>query len=249
MVKGLLLAMSNKNDQVFQNELVIRRLRSGIQNLKYDRDLISQELKTFRGMLNRQSLNKDIQTIDNKIKQLQVKLSEIEHNQQQSLIELPMNSETQDQESNLPQFHIQNAEVVVDSVKNLHTEKITMTKIDVKLGDNATIHGDFIVANSIKDSFNQADSASISTNLKSVLKDLVIAVGKMSENLPDESAKQVARDLETLTSEATSSSPRQQWWELSVEGLKTAAKNVGEIGKPVLGLIRQIVPILLAASV
>lgn len=238
----------SKNSRVFQNELIIRRLRSEIQNLKYDRDLLSQELKTFRGMLTRRSLNNDIQTIDSKIEQLQIELSKIKHNQQQSLIESPVSSQSQDWESDSPQFHIQNAEVVVDLVDNLHMEKITMTKIDVKLGDNATIHGNFVVANSIKDSFNQADSADISENLKSVLRDLAIAVGKMSENLPDESAKQVARDLEILIGEATSSSPRRQWWELSVKGLKTAAKNIGEIGKPVLELVAQIVPILLVAS-
>lgn len=238
----------SENNQAFQNELAIRRLRSEIQNLKYDRDLLFQELKTFRGKLNRPSLSNNIQIINSKISQAQRKLSEIEHNQQQNLMESPVSSRSQVQESSSPQFHIQNAEVFVDSVNSLHTEKVSMTKIDVKLGDNTTIHGNFIVANSIKDSFNQADSASISADLKSALKDLAIAVGKMSENLPEESAKQVARDLETLTVEATSSFPRKQWWELSIEGLKKAAKDVGEIGKPVLDIVAKLVPILLAAS-
>lgn len=152
------------------------------------------------------------------------------------------------QERDLQRFHIENAEVVVDSVKSLHMEKVSMTKIDVKLGDNAVIHGDFVVANSIKNSFNQADSAAISDDLKTTLKNLAIAVGKMSEGLPDAQAKEAARDLETLTGEATSSSPRRRWWELSIEGLKKAAQDVGEIGKPVLELASQIVPLLLAAS-
>lgn len=151
-------------------------------------------------------------------------------------------------EQDLQQFHIRNAEIVVGYVNQIHTEKATMTKIDVKLGDNTTIHGDFVVANSIKNSFNQVNAADIPEDLKTFLKDLTIAVGKMSENLPDESAKQVARDLETLTAEATSSSPRKQWWELSIEGLKKAAKDVGEIGKPVLEIVAKLVPILLAAS-
>lgn len=147
----------------------------------------------------------------------------------------------------LRQFHIQQAEIVVDHVNQIHMEYATMTKIDVKL-DNTTIHGNFVVANSIKNSFNQAHSADIPDDLKTTLKDLTIAVGKMSENLQDETAKQVARDLETLTAEATSSSPRKQWWELSIEGLKKAAKDVGEIGKPVLEMVAKLVPILLGAS-
>lgn len=151
-------------------------------------------------------------------------------------------------ERDLQQFHIQNAEVVVNSVNSLSMERVSMTKIDVKLGDNAVIHGDFVVANSIKNSFNQANSADISDELKTTLKNLAIAVGKMSEGLPDDQAKVVARDLETLTGEATSSSPRRRWWELSIEGLKKAAQDVGEIGRPVLELASQIVPLLLAAS-
>lgn len=59
-----------------------------------------------------------------------------------------------------------------------------------------------------------------------------------------EGAEQVARDLETLTAEATSKEPRRKWWELSIEGLKDAAKNIGEIGKPVLELATRIVAIL-----
>jgi hypothetical protein len=66
----------------------------------------------------------------------------------------------------------------------------------------------------------------------------------MSEGLEGEEAEQIARDLETLTSEATSQKPRSKWWELSIEGLKDAAKNVGEIGKPVIELASHIAVIL-----
>lgn len=117
-------------------------------------------------------------------------------------------------------------------------------KVEVKLGNNATIYGDFAVANSIKDSFNKATSANIPNDLKKLLKDLSIAVGQMSEKLSQEEAKQAARDLETLMAEATSEKPRRKWWELSIDGLKEAARNVGEIGKPVLELATRIVAIL-----
>jgi hypothetical protein len=112
------------------------------------------------------------------------------------------------------------------------------------LGDNATIYGDFVVANSIRDSFNKAASANVSDEIKSLLKDLAVAVGKMSEKLSEEQAEKIVRDLETLTAEAISKKPRRKWWELSVEGLKEAAKNVGEIGKPVLELATHIVAAL-----
>jgi hypothetical protein len=123
-----------------------------------------------------------------------------------------------------------------------------MTQIDVKLGNGVTIHGDFVVSNSIKDSFNKVVSSNAPDELKDLLKKLATAVGKMTEQLPKESAQQVARDLDTLVAEATSPAPRTQWWQLSIEGLKEAAQDIGEIGKPVLQLASLLVPLLLRRS-
>lgn len=149
----------------------------------------------------------------------------------------------------LEHYRIESANIVVETIENLHAEAMNMTKINVKLGDGTTIHGDFVVANSIKDSFNRVDKASVSDELKDVLKELAKAVANMSEKLPTDTAQQVARDLETLTSEVTSKSPRKQWWQLSVEGLTKAAKDIGEVGKPVLELVTKIVAILSAGNI
>lgn len=121
-------------------------------------------------------------------------------------------------------------------------------KVEVKLGDKATFHGDFVLANSIKGSFNKAASADISKELRDMLKDLSVVVAKMVEALPKEEGKRVARALETLTEEAISEKPERQWWEVSVEGLTKAAKNIGEIGKPVLDIVARLVPILTLKS-
>lgn len=144
----------------------------------------------------------------------------------------------------LERYHIEHADIVCEKIGSLHAETVNMTKIEVTLGDGTTIHGDFVVANSIKDSFNKVEKADVPYELKSLLKDLTKSVAAMSERLPKETAGQVARDLETLTAEATSKTPRKQWWELSVEGLTKAAKDIGEIGKPVLELAAKIVAIL-----
>jgi hypothetical protein len=118
-------------------------------------------------------------------------------------------------------------------------------RIEVVLGDYATIHGDFVVANSIKDSFNKADSAT-NDALSDLLKELAAAVGKMSELLPKEKAREVATDLAVLTDEATREKPRRRWWELSIEGLTKAAEDVGEIGTPVIQTATKIASFLLA---
>ena len=143
-------------------------------------------------------------------------------------------------------FNIEHAEIVCDTVQQIHSEATTMTQIEVKLGNGATIHGDFVVANSIKDSFNKVSSSGAPDELKGLLEKLTTAVGKMTEQLPNETAQQVARDLDTLVAEATSPAPRKQWWQLSIEGLKKAAQDIGEIGKPVLELAGLLVPLLLS---
>ena len=93
-------------------------------------------------------------------------------------------------------------------------------------------------------SFNKLEFADISQELKNALQELTNAVDLMTKAMSDEAAEQVARDLATLTGELTSKSPRQQWWQLSIEGLKKAAKDVGEIGVPVIKLATMIVTLL-----
>lgn len=118
-------------------------------------------------------------------------------------------------------------------------------RIEVKLDDGTVFHNsNFVVAKKIGDSFNKANSAEVSDELKDLLKELASAVGKMSKELSPEESEQVARDLEILTAEATSSKLRQKWWQLSVEGLEQAAKNVGKVGIPVITLAAKIAAIL-----
>lgn len=138
-------------------------------------------------------------------------------------------------------IHIFGSEVTIGNSKK-EIEK--MSKISVQLGDNAIIHGDFVVANKIKDSFNKADSSNVSDNLKDILKNLAVEIGKINEQLPKEQAEQVANDLQSLTNEATSEKPRKKWWELSAKGIKEAAQSVGEVGKSALMILKELIPIL-----
>jgi hypothetical protein len=121
-------------------------------------------------------------------------------------------------------------------------------KIEVTIGDGNTFYGDMVVAKSIQDSFNKASTVTKSEDLKEILEDLSVAVAKMVENMPDDESKRVARALDTVVEEATSDNPNREWWQVSVDGLTKAAKNIGEIGKPVLELVGKLVPILTSMS-
>lgn len=127
-------------------------------------------------------------------------------------------------------------------------EVILGDKTEVKLGKNAVIFGDFVVAKSVKNSFNKADSANLPYELKKLLKDLAIEVGKMSEALSEEEASRAIRALDTIVDEASNTKPNREWWQISVDGLTKAAQKLAELGKPVLEILGKLVPILLAIS-
>lgn len=127
--------------------------------------------------------------------------------------------------------------------KEIATPLENNPSIHINLGNGSSV-GNLVVANSIANSFNKLESADISQELKNTLKELSNAVDTMTKAMSNESAEQVARDLATLTAELTSKSPRKQWWQLSIEGLKKAAKDVGEIGVPVIKLATGLVTLL-----
>ena len=127
-------------------------------------------------------------------------------------------------------------------------ETLTMNSIKVSLGDGTVITGDFVVANSIKDSFQRAKASAAPDELKMTLQQLVSEVGKLASHLDPEAAAMAADDLETLTKEASRPKPRKETWQLSVKGLRDAATAVKEIGRPVLDVVEKLMPLLLAAS-
>jgi polyhydroxyalkanoate synthesis regulator phasin len=121
-------------------------------------------------------------------------------------------------------------------------------KIEVLL-ENATIYGDFAVAHSIKDSFNKITASAVSNELKELIKELAVAVGKMTQEMPKEQAEDVAEDLKNLVEQATREKPKRKWWSVSVAGLTQAAKNIGKIGEPVMDILERTVPLLIKVSV
>ena len=132
-----------------------------------------------------------------------------------------------------------------------HIDHITMEhamSVSVTLGDGNVIQGDFVVANSIRDSFNRVAESNSNAKLKKLLVQLSSQVGTLIKHLDAERAEAIARDLETLTKEATSAKPRRKWWELSVQGLKDAATAVRDVGKPVLETLKLLLPVLNSAS-
>lgn len=137
-------------------------------------------------------------------------------------------------------------------IQNIQRDKVMnqdkKNSIEVKFGNNAHISGDFIVAKSIENSFNKAANSNLETELKDLLKELSIEVGKMMEHLSQEDATDVAEDLDTLIEKTTCEKPKRKWWSVSIDGLTKAAEKLGKIGAPVVELLGKIVPHLIKIS-
>jgi len=101
-----------------------------------------------------------------------------------------------------------------------------------------------VAADTINNAFNTVAQSSAPQDLKAELEKLNQAVAEMVKLLPEEKQREVAQDLKTLTDEATSSSPRKKWYELSAEGLIEAAKAVGEAATPVITAAKAVLALL-----
>ena len=108
-----------------------------------------------------------------------------------------------------------------------------------------TVSGDFniVTAKSIENSFNKATGAA-NPALGEALKALSQQVADLVKQLPPDKSEAAARDLEALTTEATSKAPRQKWYQLSGEGLVDAGKAVASMAGPIATAVGTVLGLL-----
>jgi internalin A len=97
-----------------------------------------------------------------------------------------------------------------------------------------------VVTQTIQSSFNTPSNP----ELAPLLAQLTQAVEQMLEHLSAEQAAEVREDLERLQEELQKPQPRKKWYNLSIDGLIQAAKNVGAIGEPVIELAGKILRLI-----
>jgi len=119
---------------------------------------------------------------------------------------------------------------------------------EIKLGNKSAFHGDFVVASTIQNSINKVDQADVNDQIKENLKELTGHVVELVKELDTDRAKQVARDLDTLSSEAISPEPRRKWYELSAGGLVEAANTVDRLATPIASTVKTVLDFLASSS-
>jgi hypothetical protein len=118
----------------------------------------------------------------------------------------------------------------------------------IKIGGNARISAPIVIADSIENSFNALAKSNLNEDTKALLEQLLKAIADINKQVKPEqteSAESMARDAESLVNEATNPKPRRKWYEVSMEGLKHAATNIGEVATPVLEIVGKLSPLLL----
>jgi len=124
-------------------------------------------------------------------------------------------------------------------VNELHIDRSKIQNIlqdnrTIKVGSGATITAPVVVADQIRNSFNLVEDSLDDREVKKLISELLKQVTAASHAMPSEKAQQMAADAEALIKEISSSAPRKKWCELRIQGLRDAARAVGEIGKPIL---------------
>ena len=123
-------------------------------------------------------------------------------------------------------------------------EPTTVTKIEIKIGDNVTFNGDFAVGKKIQDSFNKSQASSSSEEVKGLLGQLAEEVAKVAEQLPEDDATDLADDLESFTKEAVKPQPKPSRWESVATRIGEAAQTAGQVGKTAMTLLEKLGPLL-----
>lgn len=105
---------------------------------------------------------------------------------------------------------------------------------------NSSVTGNLVISDVIKNSSILLNQTNIDEELRFLFRELYKEIEGIANKVTTEQKKlltEMIRDAETLLKEASSESPRRQWYEISLEGLKKAAENIGSVAEPVLAIV------------
>ncbi len=129
--------------------------------------------------------------------------------------------------------------------KEIHYHEHRETRIFGNVSDTIIDQG---TDNTITQRVEHSFSTPANPDLAPLLAQLTAAVEAMLSHLDDDTARKTQKNLQRLQEELQEKSPDKAWYSVSIEGLKAAAQDVGEIGAPVLKLAGQILALLAATG-
>lgn len=122
---------------------------------------------------------------------------------------------------------------------------ITMDHHDITI-TGSYVEGSVVIAQTIQDSFNTLAQSNVDKEIRDCMEQLLAQVRDIAAKAPPPDALNLTKSAQRVTDEITRREPQRKFYELSVEGLKDAAKAVGEVGKPILETAGKLLPLLVA---
>lgn len=156
-----------------------------------------------------------------------------------------------DAENFIQHIHVSgNACMAIDALSQIYIDKVDsmIHKKEISIGDNNVIHEKIVLADSIERSFVTMSDSNTNAEVQRLLTELLSKVNELNEITPAERAEHARSmmiDIDSLAKETANETPRREWYELSLKGLKEAAVALGETAKPVLKIVEKLVAILL----
>lgn len=210
----------NRNDYL---RVDAKRLKAKIENLKYDRDLIVQQKKTFPyGVFNRNLLNSRLSEIDEKLIQMQRELKGCDKG-------IKMSTSTSSSSSKI--------------VEAIYIE-------EVRMGDTFNMSGDFrnailnIKSTLVNVKQNISTIPNVDESIKQELKELVNQLNNELQKVSSKNsaeAKAIAEATKLLIETIKKEKPNKSMVQVGAEGLMQAAKNLATVMPTVLTIATQIV--------
>lgn len=130
-------------------------------------------------------------------------------------------------------------------VNQAKEQNVTSQNINI---NNSIVNGSVVAAKKIENSFNSLQESKAGNEVKTLLEQLLAEIKTLNGKVPDSQTQQfvdMAEGADTLITETGRETPRQKWYQLSLEGIKEAALAVGEVAKPVLEIAEKLAPLLL----
>lgn len=128
----------------------------------------------------------------------------------------------------------------------IYTGELLMNNKIIKIGSGTVINAPITIADTIENSFNQVAQSGQTDEVKKLFETLMKQVAATADRLPVDKTKDLSQDVETLGKELASGTPRRKWYELSLEGIKSAAEAVGEVGTPLIKTVTKLLPLLVS---
>nr|WP_321253302.1 hypothetical protein [uncultured Ruegeria sp.] len=135
-------------------------------------------------------------------------------------------------------------ELTKRQVTKIFTSEVNMNTKTINIGAGAQVNAPVVVAETIENSFQTIDRSNVGTDLKDAVSALLSEIARASEHMNSDQANELARDAETLTKELASEKPRESWYNLALENIKKIAKDVGDVGVPILKSAAALAPLI-----